>query len=93
MTQPTIVLRAVKGSPLTWTEGDANFTNLKNAAVPTGGTTGQVLTKNSNTDYDIEFKTIIDDSSTTGTGVTWSADKLNTVLGDISAALTAINGE
>jgi hypothetical protein len=42
MAKPTIVTRAGKGSALTWTEGDANLTNLKDATVTivagTGGT-------------------------------------------------------
>ena len=33
MAKPTIVTRATKGSALTWTEGDANLTNLQNATV------------------------------------------------------------
>lgn len=33
MAKPTIVTRAGKGSALTWTEGDANLTNLKDATV------------------------------------------------------------
>ena len=33
---PTIVTRAGKGSALTHTEMDANFTNLNNAALPSG---------------------------------------------------------
>jgi len=42
MAKPTIVTRAGKGSALTWTEGDANVTNLQNATLTlkagTGGT-------------------------------------------------------
>jgi hypothetical protein len=42
MTKPVIVTRAGKGSALTWTEGDANFTNLQDATFTlvagTGGT-------------------------------------------------------
>jgi hypothetical protein len=42
MAKPTIVTRAGKGSALTWTEGDANLTNLQDATVTivagTGGT-------------------------------------------------------
>jgi hypothetical protein len=42
MAKPTIVTRAGKGSALTWTEGDANVTNLQNATFTleagTGGT-------------------------------------------------------
>ena len=37
-------------------------------------------------------KGIIDDVSTVSAVVSWSASKLNTTLGDISAALTTING-
>jgi hypothetical protein len=33
MAKPTIVTRAGKGSALTWTEGDANLTNLQNATI------------------------------------------------------------
>lgn len=33
MAKPTIVTRASKGSALTWTEGDANFTNLRDATI------------------------------------------------------------
>ncbi len=33
MAKPTIVTRAGKGSALTWTEGDANFTNLQDATI------------------------------------------------------------
>jgi hypothetical protein len=33
MAKPTIVTRAGKGSALTWTEGDANVTNLRDATV------------------------------------------------------------
>lgn len=35
---------------------------------------------------------LIDDAATTSTTVTWSANKINTTLGDISSALTAIIG-
>ena len=57
MAQPTITLRVIKGEALTWTEGDANFSNLAAAAIPTGGTAGQTLIKNSNTDYDFVYGT------------------------------------
>lgn len=42
MAKPTIVTRTTKGSALTWTEGDANITNLRDATLTvkagTGGT-------------------------------------------------------
>jgi len=45
----TIYTRASKGSALTWTEGDANITNLNTAKLESenSGTTGQLLTKTS----------------------------------------------
>jgi len=53
MAKPTIVTRTGKGSALTWTEGDANLTNLQTAAVPDGGASGEYLVKNSATNWDI----------------------------------------
>jgi hypothetical protein len=55
MAKPTITTRATKGSALTWTEGDANLVNLQTASVPDSGTTGQVLTKSSNDDWDFAW--------------------------------------
>jgi len=40
MAKPTIVTRATKGSALTWTEGDNNFTNLQNATITVAGDSG-----------------------------------------------------
>lgn len=40
MAKPTIVTRASKGSALTWTEGDANFTNLRDATITIAGDSG-----------------------------------------------------
>ena len=40
MAKPTIVTRAGKGSALTWTEGDSNFTNLQNATITIAGDSG-----------------------------------------------------
>lgn len=47
MAKPTIVTRAGKGSALTWTEGDANLTNLQDATIGiTDGTTSGTLDLN-----------------------------------------------
>lgn len=40
MAKPTIVTRASKGSALTWTEGDTNFTNLRDATITVAGDSG-----------------------------------------------------
>jgi hypothetical protein len=48
MAKPTIVTRAGKGSALTFTEGDANFTNLRDATITVAADSGtsQVLDLN-----------------------------------------------
>jgi hypothetical protein len=47
MAKPTIVTRAGKGSALTWTEGDANLTNLRDATISvTDGTNTAALNLN-----------------------------------------------
>jgi hypothetical protein len=40
MAKPTIVTRAGKGSALTWTEGDTNLTNLRDATITIAGDSG-----------------------------------------------------
>lgn len=57
----TLTLRNTKGSPLTNTEVDNNFSNLNAAVQPAGGTAGQVLSKVDGTDYN---STWIDNYST-----------------------------
>ena len=42
MTKPVIVTRAVKGSPLTRTELDNNFSNLDNASINIAGDSGTI---------------------------------------------------
>ena len=43
MAKPTIVTRAGKGSALTWTEGDTNLTNLRDATITVAGDTGSIV--------------------------------------------------
>lgn len=43
MTKPVIVTRAGKGSALTWTEGDANVTNLRDATITVSGDSGSIV--------------------------------------------------
>lgn len=70
MAQPPVTLRSVKGAPLTWQEGDENFSNLAAAALPTGGATGQILAKSGSSDYAVSF---VDASTLQGvTGFTGS---------------------
>ena len=47
MTKPVIVTRAGKGSALTWTEGDSNLTNLRDATITvTDGTNSKAIDLN-----------------------------------------------
>lgn len=50
-----LTLRNTKGSPLTNTEMDNNFSNLNAAVQPAGGTAGQVLVKVDATDYNSQW--------------------------------------
>jgi len=43
MAKPTIVTRAGKGSALTFTEGDSNFTNLRDATLTVAGDSGSIV--------------------------------------------------
>ena len=43
MAKPSITTRAVKGSALTWTEGDTNLTNLRDATITVAGDTGTIV--------------------------------------------------
>ena len=44
------------------------------------------------TDTGVSATAEIDDTSTTGTDVTWSASKINSVIGDINAILASVTG-
>lgn len=69
MTKPVIVTRANKGLALTYTEQDANFTNLQNATIGISAN-GQSITANLNGNL----------SLIGGTGVTLTPDTINNTL-------------
>lgn len=60
----TITTRSTKGSPLTHTEMDDNFSNINAATLPTGGSNNQVLAKTSATDYATGWVTLTDTNTT-----------------------------
>ena len=76
MTKPAITLRATKGTPLTYSELDTNFTNLKDATVSLqAGTGGTTVTSDLNGTITL----------VAGTGITLSGDntaKTITVTGE-----------
>jgi hypothetical protein len=79
MAKPTIVTRAGKGSALTWTEGDANLTNLRDATLSvTDGTNTAVLNLNDTLTF------------TAGTNITLSVNPTTDVI-TINNSQTAFN--
>ena len=79
MAKPTIVTRASKGSALTWTEGDSNFTNLRDATLSvTDGTNTKALNLNDTLTF------------TAGTNVTLSVNATTGAV-TINNSMTAFN--
>jgi hypothetical protein len=66
MAKPTIVTRAGKGSALTFTEGDANFTNLQNATISvTDGTSSTAIDLNGTITFSAGSGISVDEASGT----------------------------
>jgi hypothetical protein len=78
MAKPTIVTRAGKGSALTWTEGDTNLTNLRDATITVTGDSG-TITNNLNDSFKISG----------GTGLTSSVSTTTLTLDLDNTAVTA----
>jgi hypothetical protein len=67
MAKPTIVTRATKGSALTWTEGDSNFTNLRDATLSvTDGTNTKALNLNDTLTFTAGTNVTLSVNATTG---------------------------
>lgn len=67
MAKPTIVTRAGKGSALTWTEGDTNLTNLRDATITvTDGTNSKALNLNDTLTFTAGTNMTIGVNSSTG---------------------------
>jgi hypothetical protein len=67
MTKPTIVTRSGKGSALTWTEGDANLTNLRDATIiVTDGTNSKAIDLNGTITYTAGTNITLSVNSSTG---------------------------
>jgi hypothetical protein len=86
MAKPTIVTRAGKGSALTWTEGDANLTNLRDATI-----TVQAGTGGTNVVSDLNGTVTL----VAGTNITLSGDntaKTVTINSTASGGATTLDG-
>jgi len=87
MAKPTIVTRVTKGSALTWEEGDANLTNLRDATITIAGDSGSAQALDLNDTLTISGGTGLSSAMTTDT-VTINLD--NTAVSAGSYTLTNI---
>jgi hypothetical protein len=67
MAKPTIVTRVTKGSALTWEEGDANLTNLRDATITIAGDSGSAQALDLNDTLTISGGTGLSSAMTTDT--------------------------
>ena len=67
MAKPTIVTRAGKGSALTWTEGDTNLTNLRDATITIAGDSGSAQALDLNDTLTVSGGTGLSSAMTTDT--------------------------
>jgi hypothetical protein len=67
MTKPVIVTRATKGSALTWTEGDTNLENLRDATITIAGDSGSAQALDLNDTLTISGGTGLSSAMTTDT--------------------------
>jgi hypothetical protein len=92
MAKPTIVTRASKGSALTWTEGDANFTNLRDATLTvTDGTNSKALNLNDTLTFTAGTNVTLSVNATTGAVTINSSSSSSGTVTSVSGTGT-VNG-
>lgn len=88
MTKPVIVTRAGKGSALTWTEGDSNLTNLRDATITVSdGTTSTAIDLNGTITFTAGSGISIDEASGTVTITNTASAGISNVSEDTSPTL------
>jgi len=92
MAKPTIVTRASKGSALTWTEGDANFTNLQNATISVAGDSGTTQSLDLNDTLTVSGGTGLSSVMTTDT-VTLNLDNTAVSAGSYTYASITVDAQ
>jgi hypothetical protein len=92
MTKPVIVTRATKGSALTWTEGDTNLTNLRDATITIAGDSGSSQALDLNDTLTVAGGTGLSTAMTTDT-VTINLDNTAVTAGSYTKASITVDAQ
>ena len=92
MAKPTIVTRAGKGSALTFVEGDANFTNLRDATISIAGDSGSTQSLDLNDTLTISGGTGLSSAMTTDT-VTLNLDNTAVTAGSYTYSSITVDAQ
>jgi hypothetical protein len=92
MAKPTIVTRAGKGSALSFVEGDANFTNLRDATISVAGDSGSTQSLDLNDTLTISGGTGLSSAMTTDT-VTINLDNTAVTAGSYTYAAITVDAQ
>jgi hypothetical protein len=92
MAKPTIVTRAGKGSALSFVEGDANFTNLRDATISVAGDSGSTQSLDLNDTLTISGGTGLSSAMTTDT-VTLNLDNTAVTAGSYTYSSITVDAQ
>jgi hypothetical protein len=92
MAKPTIVTRAGKGSALSFVEGDANFTNLRDATISVAGDSGSTQSLDLNDTITISGGTGLSSAMTTDT-VTLNLDNTAVTAGSYTYSSITVDAQ